>query len=218
MQGTVAERALDGLHDYAIWLRERGDRSDVLSRTREERTPKPKAECPRLILKLKVLEAAVVIWENDRLRAWRAAGRLTSDGTLRVDAGPAPRWTLAKIKRAFPELNRWDRWAALIAADGIFRRDEMAKDPHQNIREVIEEIVDLRLKRRVREDLADVFGEVLVQVKADAPLLPAERSPLRIGGRKQVHRVRHPETKKLVSKEERDAWLAAHPAAPAAAA
>lgn len=144
-------------------------------------------------------------WENAQLRTWRTAGRLTADGTLRVDPGQAPRWTLTKIERAFPELSGWDRWAVLIAVDGIFRRADMARDPHQNIREVIEEIVDLRLKHRVREDLADVFGEVLVQVKENAPLKDAERSTLS-GRKKQVHRVRH--HGKLMHRAERDALIA----------
>jgi hypothetical protein len=220
VQNTLAERALEGLHDYAIYLRERGDRSDVLARTRVEREVKPRAVRPEQLEKQAVLEAAAVVWENARLRDWRAAGRLTSDGRLRVDPGPAPRWTLTKIARSFPELTSWDRWAVLIVVDGIFRRDEMAKDPHQNIREVIEEIVDVRLTRVLREELAAIFGEVLVQVKADAPLKDGERSTLTKGRKHQVHRVRHPLTKKLVSKEERDAYLVAHPEAgqPAAAA
>ena len=198
---------MDALHDYAIWLRERGDKSDLLARTRKERAGKPKSPNPQHTRKLKVLEAAVVVWENDRLREWRNSGRLTQDGVLRVDPGPAPRWTLTKIKRAFPELSSWDRWSVLIASDGIFRRDEMAKDPHQNIREVIEEIVDLRLKHRVREDLADVFGEVLVQVKADAPIKREDLSTLNRGRKQQIHRVRH--NGKLMHREERDALIAA---------
>ncbi len=217
MQNTLAERALDGLHDYAIYLRERGDRSDLLARTREERAEPPKPPRPQLTRKLKELEEAAAVWENNRLRWWRARGRLTSDGTLRVPAGPAPRWTLTKIERAFPELTSWDRWAVLIAVDGTCRRDEMAKDPLINIREVIEEIVDLRLKHRVREDLADVFGEVLVQVKADAPIKREELSTMNRGRKQQIHRVRH--NGKLMFREERDALIAAEKvAAPAPAA
>ncbi len=207
MQKTVAERAIESLHDYAIWLRDRGDLSDSLARTREERADSPtKPECPQRTRKLKALEDAAATWEKNRLRWWRARGRLTTDGTLRVPDGPAPRWTLTKIERAFPDLNVWDRWAVLIAVGGIVRRNEMAKDPHQNIREVLEEIIDLRLKHRVREDLADVFGEVLVQVKADAPIKREELSTLNRGRKQQVHRVRY--AGKLMYREERDAIIA----------
>lgn len=218
MQGTLAERAYDGLHDYAIYLRERGDKSDWTARTRAERAEKPRPPRPALVKRQATLELLTTVWENERLRTWREEGRLTADGVLRVGQGALPRWTLTKVSRAFPELEGLDRWAVLIAADGVFRSDEMAKDPHQNIREVIEEIVDTRLKKVLREELAEIFGEVLVQVKANAPVQDEDRSTLRAGRKHQVHRVRHPVTKQLVSREERDAYLAAHPEAPAAAA
>lgn len=211
MYGTLKERALEGLHDYAIWLRERGDKSDVLSRTRDERDEPTVQWSPLKLNTSKRLEAIIDDWENEMIREWREAGRLTEDGVLRVTHEPLPPWTLQRIGRTFPGLKGFDRWAVLIAADGVFRGNEMAKDPHQNIREVIEEIVDLRQKKNLREELANIFDEVMTQVRADAPLKESERSTVRPGRKHQVHRVRHPKTNELVSREERDAYAAANP-------
>lgn len=84
----------------------------------------------------------------------------------------------------------------------------MSKDPHHNIREVIEQIVDIRLKHVLREEVSDIFEQVLTQVKDDAPIKDSERSTLSAGRKIQKHRVRHPKTKELVSQEEKDAYLA----------
>lgn len=199
MQKTTSEKALEGLHDYAIYLREKGEIVD------EE--DEPQEVITRVVTKREENdESAAMTWENCKLRKWREAGRLMDDGTLRVDAGPEPPWTLRKICKVFPQLSLLDRWAVLIACDGQIRRNEMALGTNQNIREVIEELVDIRVRKVIRLEVAQIFQDVLEHVREDRPIKESDLSPLAVNKKKQIHRVRHPETGKLVSKEERDAY------------
>lgn len=212
MNRTIHEKAIEALHDYAIYLRDQGDFSDLNEKQRaakksKENKPPSRAETEQQYR----AQISVEVWENEKIRQWRECGRLTSDGTLKLVGEEYNRWSLKRIQRAFPELNKWDRWAALIIVDGVFTREEMAKDPHENIREVIEQIVEVQIKRHLSKEISSIFQEVLTRVQESAPIPFEELSSLRAGERKIVHRVRHPETGELVSQEEREEYLKKNP-------
>ena len=119
---------------------------------------------------------ALLLWEKHRLAAWAAAGRLAPDGLLRVALAPLAPYTLSSVGCLWPQLNRWDRLAALIDLDGVVEEGYM--DAHENIRAVVEKLADERLVRALQEPAAqdrlkelveatigEVFGVLLGKIK-----------------------------------------------------
>lgn len=211
MELTLAERAKAGLHDYAIWLRDRPSRG----RGSGKSTYPTAAEASRKLdfapsPVSQDAERAADDWLRWRVDAWTAAGRLTADGTLRLDGVRAP-WTLAAVRAAFPELGRWDRWAVLILCAGECTEAEMTNDPKANIREVVQGIAEDAVRRLLRSELAAVFGEIRDEMRDETALDPKQSSILRPGKKHQVHRVRHPVTDALVSREEREKFYDLNP-------
>lgn len=134
-------------------------------------------------------EAAAAVWENVQIRLWRKAGRLTTDGVLRVTQEPGKPYTLRDLARIWQHLGEFDALAALIELDGVVKGGYMNNKEHENIRKVIEQIADARVAVRlqdgdtaivvrdlIRVEVAAIFGELLLRV--GAPI-----STLTVGGR-----------------------------------
>lgn len=175
------EKIKERLHDYAVLLKDRGDHSGELKlgQRMARKTPGVTGLSSYSMLKASRAEED---WYREKLIEWRHEGRLTKDGTLRVPSEPLPPYTLARVKRALPWLSTLDALAALAELDGVVQGDFM--DAHRNIRLVIEEIVETALERRLAEKLEAIFGRVLDEVRADAPLKKEEVSATVVGARK----------------------------------
>lgn len=171
------------LHDYAVLLRDRGDRTDQLQigKHRRRGTPGQTGVSSYSMIRSSRHEEA---WYREKCIEWRKAGRLTKDFTLRVTGAPLEPYTLRRIKRALPHLQTLDALAALAELDGVVEENFM--DAHRNIRLVIEEIVETALERRLAEKLENIFGRVLDEVRADAPIPKNDLSVQNVGARKQL--------------------------------
>ena len=148
MQHDVYERGKAALHDYLIWLRERGDKSDQyrchghmkkFQPIRASRTPKKK------------MQGTETKWFKKKEAEWKESGRISSGGYLTISENNIE-WTLEKIGAAFPQLNYWDKLAALYLLDGVVSEVEMA-DIKLNIREVFDEMVEMKVARLFSEML-----------------------------------------------------------------
>lgn len=192
----MAERALECLHDYAIHLRER---------RRIKRDPDRVFSSSAM--------SAVDSWEKEKFQEWLSAGRITQDGFLRISQSPLSRHTLESMGRAFPELKGLDLWAALITSDGTSTEEEMAKDPAQNIREVVRQIVEHELNRILPAKISSILDGIMETIHDESPVPVEELSKCRVGRKHQVHRVRHPKTGELVSEAERASYLQSNPEA-----
>lgn len=118
-------------------------------------------------------------WERDRMKEWKAAGRMTEDGVLRVPPpGTVKPWTLETITETWPHLNAWDRLAVLIELDGVVEEGYMDDKAQENIREVVQhysrEEVERALRtpemqalvaERVHEQIGVMFGGILDMIK-----------------------------------------------------
>lgn len=224
IETTIAERALTGLVDYHCLLVERAQRgtSERMSRHRRNlrrrgrqfkgegtsggnalrfEASRAERECGADKSAIsRVSESAVreaTRWEVEREREWGHAGRLTPDGRLRM-SGQYLRWTLDAVGNAFPELRQFDRLAALILLDGQVEEGWM--DAQENIRAVIDEIVDIRIAR--------IFGQVLIDLRSLGGQAGALASPqdgaggVTYGRRRRSKRVHHPKTGKMVLRED----------------
>lgn len=191
MDADLKKRAKAALHDYAILLREHGDASDSTapsssapSSSASSCAPGPtKKSRPSQSSPLRV-ESAGLFWYRRKLVEWKRAGRLTADGRLRVRPDPDPPWTLARLKRAAPWMKTYDALAVLTDLDGVVEEDFM--DAHRNIRLTLEEMIDVALERKLADKLEAVFGRVLEEVRADAPIPKDELSTNNVGARKQL--------------------------------
>ncbi len=180
MQPDLVERARAGFRDYALQLRDRGDRSAMkflaIPETKKAESPSSRRR----------LQSAELAWYRRKLVEWRKAGRLTGppDFRLRVRVEPDPPWTLERVAAAAPESNEWDHLAALIILDGVVRRRFM--DATKNIREVVAGIADEQITRAlqdptrgesiramVRDEVGAMFGELLGTIRRGGPQLPA---------------------------------------------
>lgn len=192
MRGTLTERAFEALGDYLFEL-ETGDkrRGNSYGQSRSvAEEPAPESENPMSQMDVAAQHAALE-WENEQLRLWRKSGRLTADGVLRVGSDPLNPYTLRDLVRVMPQLNVYDRVAALVDLNGVVKRGYMESKEHENIREVVEQIADRRvairlqdgdtamlLKDLIRAEVSEIFGEVLTRFKSPA-------STLKVGGRQQ---------------------------------
>ncbi len=194
MDATIAERALSAAHDYIIYRRDRGDRSEAadwraaagrnaklrkLKHATKDRASTGLSHAPssRALAEIK-------IWERRCLEKWAQEGRLTQNGNLRVSPGEPPAWTLKSIAQAFPNLKTYDRVAVLIAADGMIEENYMTE--HRNIRIAIEEIVEMKLKRLLPSKMSEVLGRIVEDARADET--PKELSILTVGAAKTSRR------------------------------
>lgn len=193
MQDSSAERALVVLGDYLFELetaqapRGRGSygvKRSVATAAAPEKTKDP---TPFDI----AAEAAALEWENSMLRKWRIDGRITADGLLRVRDDALNPYTIKDIARIMPQLNVFDRLAALINLDGVVVEGYMAKKEHENIKGVVEQIVDERIVRqlqdgdtamRIRDLVRLEVSEIFAEMKA---IMATPQSTLKVGGRKQ---------------------------------
>lgn len=134
-------------------------------------------------------EYAALQWENEKIRVWWKADRITQEGFLRVGCDPLKPYTEHDVRRIMPHLNVFDRLAVLIDLDGVVKEGYMAKKEHENIKAVVEDIADKRvvvqmqnpemrmhLSEIVREVLVEVFGEMRDSSKTLV-------STTRVGGR-----------------------------------
>ncbi len=171
------------LLDYAVLLKDRGDTSGELKlgQRMARKTPGATGLSSYSMLKSSRSEEE---WYRLKLIEWREAKRLTGppDFLLRVSTDPLPPYTLARVRAAMPWLKTLDALAALIELDGVVQGDFM--DAHRNIRLVIEEIVETALERKLAEKLEAIFGRVLEEVRADAPIPKDEISTNNVGARK----------------------------------
>lgn len=189
MKDDLETRARAALHEYLIWLRERGDTSEEnvrLSRARNRRRRRGDSTIPERSFDLagagqETARARLGIdaWEKRRLRTWARHGRLAPDGRLRVSEGPPPPWTIGRVRRAFSHLKLLDTLAVLIHLDGIIEEDYM--EGHRNIRLVLEEMVDIAIKRSIPKELDAIFGRVLEDIREDR--VPEQRTALGRGGK-----------------------------------
>ncbi|MBS3927751.1 MAG: hypothetical protein KGZ65_04085 [Sphingomonadales bacterium] len=193
MQQDMKQRAENGLRDYLIYLRDKGDASEsyAVKRTFMERSS-ARGNCgphkargdfgtmDGIGADTARSRRSVDLWEKRKLNSWRAGGRLTASGLLRVSTRLAKPWTLEQVAKAAPEANFWDHLAALIILDGVVRRRFM--DSLKNIREVVEGIADERLQRSlldpnnsgpirslIREEIGHMFGELLGVIQRKVP-------------------------------------------------
>lgn len=190
MRGTLPERALEVLGDYLFELESRDQKrgsKDGVKRSCYTRAKDP-APLPLSYFDRQQQHLATA-WEKEQLAAWEKNGRITADGYLRVGRDPLAPYTLADLARIMPQLNVFDRLAALIDLDGVVKGGFMASKEHENIREVVEHIADQRVVRRlqdgdtmlvikdlIRAEVSAIFGEVLERVKEPT-------STLKVGGR-----------------------------------
>ena len=65
----------------------------------------------------------VLSWERRKLRVWRAQGRLTDEGVLRVSHRPIRKFCAPRIKRLFKRLSPQDCQdvAAILYGDNRYR-------------------------------------------------------------------------------------------------
>lgn len=179
MQHDLYDRARSALHDYAIWLRERGDRSDRRADTRAERVPKSATARERKRAqkgRTSYSEAAALVglnwWWRQKEVELKAAGRMTEDGFIRTSDAPRPPYTLQDVARAWPHLKEPEQVACLIELDGVVEEGFM--DAHKYIRETMEKIADERIERArlqrtdekpmreiIREEVGAIFQELL---------------------------------------------------------
>lgn len=145
MRQTLKERAINGLHDYIIRLTE-------LDLDASEPLPEDQ---------LAKIEWMTNLWYRKKLKDWAAAGRLTSDGTLRLlpDWKPKP-YTYESVSRMFPDLGMWDVVHILILADGTLEGLDM--DAKENVLAVIREATELHV--------AQLFGSVLTELRRGKPV------------------------------------------------
>lgn len=92
-------------------------------------------------------------------------------------------WTLESVRRAWPALNEYDQLAVLVDLDGVVEGGYLMAQEHDNIREVLQALVDRRIDERrraeedclpdtralVREEITKVFGELKGLLKGEAP-------------------------------------------------
>ncbi|MES2155413.1 MAG: hypothetical protein V4510_09795 [bacterium] len=222
MQGDLHERARNALHDYLIWLRDRGDTSEGYANQRYRNARRARGTRQRHKSRGDFGTSGVGVctagarrgvdaWYRRKENSWRSGGRMRPDGLIRVSPRPDKPWTLERVAQAVPEAGAWDHIAALIFLDGVVRRQDM-----KNIREVVEGIADARLKRAlldpentgpirtlIREELDAYFGEMAGSMKRAeeterpaAPGAPAKRlcGKCRKPGHKSTTCGRAPET------------------------
>lgn len=158
---TNRDRAIEALHDYLIWLRDRGDHSDegkrpdhgskaTLSERRAASDTFRDQRQIRDIFSEQTSRTAVEVkrWALKKERSWKAAGRINRWGYLK-GRKPKP-FTLDRIARAFPGVSRARHIAILITVGGRFK-NRMEQDD-------IIRIVDEAVKMRVRHEIAAVFS------------------------------------------------------------
>lgn len=117
------------------------------------------------------------------MRRWKFGRRLTADGVLRVRVEPVKPWTIRRVRAVWPQLGELDAVAVLVHLDGAVGRTFM--DAHKNIREVVEQVADARLKQAlldpktgellrevVRAEVAALFAEVRAALTG-TPVAPA---------------------------------------------
>lgn len=152
--------------------------------------------------------SASVYWEKRKEREWRKAGRIGKHGKLKADGGPLPPWTRAKVAAIFPRLDEFSIIALLIDLDGEIERGYM--DQHENIRNTLIGIIDLRVAQHLGGALAYLkeTGVAKAPTPDNPPQLPGAlknptgASPVSRG--KRQYRKRHPKTGELIPREEYD--------------
>jgi len=147
MDQDLVQRAVEGLGHYCFQVLEKW--------RRQERKKEPEDGEHELSEMAETAERQVIPWFNGKLKKWNRQGRLREDGTVRVLNVQLEPWTLRRIGKIWPKLNEWDRIAVLVDLDGKMGRTWM--DAHENVRAVIDEIVDLRISQ--------IFGEVLMGLR-----------------------------------------------------
>lgn len=179
MTGTIAERALAAAHDYIVYLRDHGDKSEEAgwkaAAGRDSTRKKTETRQPAYKWRRdyggerdtngNLLLEELAAWEQEKESAWERAGRLAEGGRLRVPQGrPAP-WNDASVRAAFPDMPDADLIAVLIAADGEIDEEAWQVGRYRNIRKVIEEMVDLRLNKILPEKVGELLEPVVEEVK-----------------------------------------------------
>lgn len=144
---NVYERAKNGLHDYLIWLRDRGDKSDEFrcyghSKQRRERLA---AQNIKTSTASAITKSATHKWVRKKEAEWSASGRIGIGGYLTVSENLV-RWDLQRISTTWPQLNQWDKLAVLYIVDGTITEAELT-NINANIREVFDEIVEMKVAR-----------------------------------------------------------------------
>lgn len=178
--GAPSERALRATQDYAFEAKALGRHQDVLEGPEEEYRSRDVSGVTKQKPPAGVspgAEWASEVWERERLGRWKAMGRLTADGTLRVRPDAPKPYTMQDVGRVWPHLPHLDRLAALIHLDGVVEENFM--EAHENIRAVVERIADDRLRRVLAEpetqallaevvhaQIGAVFGGLLANLSA----------------------------------------------------
>lgn len=157
MQENLYERAKIGLHDYIIWLHDRGDKSDQYrchghsSKSGVQIRRKEKIK----LFKFNNLKQSQSGWFKRKEIEWEQSGRIGMGGYLTtIENIVDDSWTIEKIGTSFPHLNEWDRLAILYIVDGKITESEMS-DMKDNIREVVDEIVEMKIARILSQLLQD---------------------------------------------------------------
>lgn len=167
------ERIKEQLHDYAVLLKDRGDKSGEMKLGQRMPRKKPGVTGISSYSNLNATRAEED-WYREKLVEWRQEKRLTGppDFLLRVPKDHPEPYTLARVKSAMPWLETWDALAVLVELDGVVEANYM--DAHKNIREVVEKIADERvahalqgrdetttIRDLIRTEIGAVFGELL---------------------------------------------------------
>lgn len=182
MQKGLVERARAALADLAYEVRTGDGRAlkDAESLPPVEEAPVPfrrgrgKSLGEKPITFSKHAEWTALCWENERLRVWRSAGRLTPEGVLRVGTDPLAPYTQRDVAQLLPHLPALDRLAALIDLDGVVEANFMGNPEHEYIRTVVEKIADERVAKAlhgrdetiqirdlIRQEVGTIFSEMI---------------------------------------------------------
>ncbi len=183
MNGDSRERAFSVLGDY-LFVLETGARRAGKKTGGVDRTLGAKKRSSPAVPDFDDGSSAAneaMRWEKEKVVEWGAQGRMTADGRLRVDAAGLRAWTLAAVRRAWPELSQWDSLAVLIELDGTVPEAFMQREAGKNITEVVERIADLRIQKvlqtpegrtaiaeEVNAQVSEIFGGLLEQLRRPA--------------------------------------------------
>lgn len=204
---TVRDRAHNGLHDYLIWLRDKGDNSDRGGKpdkwSRIFKSGISESRDTIRDAKLGELSKQTLLADREWFGAieckWKNQKRINRHGYLMPKKSQGP-WTIRRISKSFPKLSVRYQVALLINLNGTIGGRTVEKDQ-------VVDIVDQAVERTVRREIARIFSQVsLGQIIAPTPEEEKKDDlpPPRKSGRYGPRRVRDPKTGALISKEERD--------------
>lgn len=153
------KKALNCACDLLCYLRDQGDRSEEQAEEVCELKPeKPLAQLTR-VSEDAIREADY--WYRQKQREWSEHDQLNRFGLLKVwPDHKVVRYSFSQVKRNFPWLHLYDQLALTMELDGDVTQEELM-DVKENLRNVVDRMVEQRLSTLLQEISADLNREVL---------------------------------------------------------